>query len=281
MLEKGDVTVNDIQKCEFEMLVAIDKVCRENKIVYMLSSGTLLGAIRHKGFIPWDDDIDIMMTIDNYKKFLKIGQKALGDKFFVQTTYTDYWYRTYAKVRMNGTTAIEKDFINCKMHQGIWIDIFPIIGVKNDPKWLKCMNVAAQFRKAIVSDEYVTGELRNKNHEISLKAKLIMKLPRKIRLAIAKIIDNITMPKYGKYDSANYLWSDGTIFPKFSNDLFINTVLVDFEGVKFFAPAKYDQYLKLEYGDYMTLPPEGKRNSGHTLLYVDIKKDYKEYISKK
>lgn len=82
MPEKGDVTVNDIQKCEFEILVAIDKVCRENKIIYMLSSGTLLCAIRHKGFIPWDDDIDIMMTIDNYKKFLKIGQKALGDKFF-------------------------------------------------------------------------------------------------------------------------------------------------------------------------------------------------------
>lgn len=149
---------------------------------------------------------------------------------------------------------------------------FPDYRGKNDPKWLKRMNVAAQFRKAIVSDEYVTGELRNKNYEINPKTKLIMKLPRKIRLAIAKIIDNITMPKYGKYDSANYLWGSGTIFPKFSNDLFINTVLVDFEGVKFFAPAKYDQYLKLEYGDYMTLPPPKASETPVILSYMLIQK---------
>ncbi len=272
--------MNDIQKCELEILIAVDKVCKENKIEYMLSGGTLIGAIRHKGFIPWDDDIDIMMTIDNYKKFLKIGQKALGNKFFIQTTYTDYWYRTHAKVRMNGTTAIEKEFLNCKMHQGIWIDIFPIIGAKNDPKWLKRMNTATKFRNAIVSDEYVTGELRNKDYEINPKTKLIMSLPRKIRLAIAKIIDSITMQKYGKYDLAAYLWGYGTIMPKFSNDQFDGTVLVDFEGLKFPAPAKWDQYLRLEYGDYMTPPPEDKRNSGHTLLYIDTNKNYTEYTKK-
>lgn len=121
--------MNDLQKCELEILKEFDRVCKMNNLNYSLGSGTMLGAVRHKGFIPWDDDIDVLMPANDYKKFCKIAPKAFSEKFFLQTSYTDSWYASFSKVRMNGTTAIEKGFENCRFHQGVWIDIFPIVGV--------------------------------------------------------------------------------------------------------------------------------------------------------
>ena len=102
--------MNNLQKCELEILKEFDRICKKNNLSYSLNSGTMLGAIRHKGFIPWDDDIDVMMPAKDYKKLCKIAPKQLDSKFFLQTSYTDNWYPSIAKIRMNGTTAIEEGF---------------------------------------------------------------------------------------------------------------------------------------------------------------------------
>lgn len=98
-----------LQMVELRILLAIDRVCAENKIDYFLDSGTMLGAARHQGFIPWDDDVDIAMPRDSYARFLSIGQEALGPRLFVQTRRTDPKAPfSFAKVRMNDTEMVER-----------------------------------------------------------------------------------------------------------------------------------------------------------------------------
>jgi len=111
-----------------EILEYIDKICKENNIKYSLCAGTVLGSIRHKGFIPWDDDLDVMMIRSEYNRFLECARKENNEKFFLQEERKDCPYY-FSKIRMNGTTLIEKTDVKKKwrkMHQGIFVDVFPV-----------------------------------------------------------------------------------------------------------------------------------------------------------
>ena len=124
--------LHGLQRVELEILLEIDRVCREHGIKYFLDSGTMLGAARHGGFIPWDDDIDISMLRDDYDRFLEVAQDSLGEKYFVQTRKTDpKATNSFAKVRKNGTTCIEYSAKLDGSHTGIWVDIFPFDTVLN------------------------------------------------------------------------------------------------------------------------------------------------------
>lgn len=137
--------IKDLQRIELEMLLEVDRICKKYNIRYFLVAGTLLGAIRHKGFIPWDDDIDICMPVEEYRKFCKVAKTDLKKEYFLQNSDTDFSNRWFSKVRKNNTTCIEKGYEKSKIHQGIWIDIFPLIGVKKDEKWLKSITRKATF----------------------------------------------------------------------------------------------------------------------------------------
>ena len=116
--------VKTVQTKILEIAIFIDKVCRDNNIEYFLMGGTALGAVRHKGFIPWDDDFDIFMTPSNYSKFKKIISNMQQDKYYLQEWSVTKNYLEYSKLRMNGTTFIEEVFQNRKdMHHGIYVDI--------------------------------------------------------------------------------------------------------------------------------------------------------------
>ena len=117
-------TVRDVQGKILEVMKYIDKLCREHGIVYFIMGGTALGAVRHGGFIPWDDDLDIFMTPDQYAAFKKVFEGQKSEQFVLQEWRTTPDYLEYAKVRMNGTTFIEEAFRDRKdMHQGIYVDI--------------------------------------------------------------------------------------------------------------------------------------------------------------
>ena len=131
-------TLSELHKVETEILEVVDSICKENGITYYFTGGTLLGAVRHKGFIPWDDDIDIVMPRADFQKFIEIcNQGALGDNYFLHHISTDdNFYLIYAKIKKNNTFFDEEIVKSVDCHKGIFIDIFPLDYINADNKLL-------------------------------------------------------------------------------------------------------------------------------------------------
>ena len=139
------LTTSDLEnmhKIQLNMLIEFDKICRRNNIKYILDAGTLLGAVRHKGFIPWDDDIDVRMLRDDYEKFCVVANKELPETMFFQNYKNDKGYPwMYSKIRMKGTKAVRIGQDRLNMEEGIYMDIFPCDGVPDDNKKKKKHNI--------------------------------------------------------------------------------------------------------------------------------------------
>ena len=128
--------LKEVQQKELQILLEVDRICKRNGLTYYLIGGSALGAVRHGGFIPWDDDIDIAMPRDDYRKFLKLCSRELPAEYFLQT-YTsqpDFPY-PFAKVNLNNTTFIENRLHKLNIHHGIFIDVFPLDGVPHRKMW--------------------------------------------------------------------------------------------------------------------------------------------------
>lgn len=126
--------MNELQKCQLGILKEIDRVCKENQIKYCLAFGSCLGAVRHKGFIPWDDDVDVFMPIDDFERFNHCYEK-IKKPYFIQSKLTDKEYGLLiTRVRNSDTTLIEKAEINRNINHGVFVDIYPLF---NSPqkKW--------------------------------------------------------------------------------------------------------------------------------------------------
>ena len=125
-------SIKDVQIVCLEILKEIDRICKQNGILYWMEGGSMLGAVRHHGFIPWDDDLDIAMFRDDYNRFLEIASKELKENYFLQTHQTDPEYPLfYAKVRKNNTFIDERSYQDLNIHKGIFVDIFPVDGLYN------------------------------------------------------------------------------------------------------------------------------------------------------
>ena len=265
-------TTREVQLCQLEILKAVAQVCDENSIDYMLACGSLLGAIRHKGFIPWDEDIDIYMTIENYRKFCRIGQKSLGDRFFVQNWRTDKEYPDlWTQVRMNGTTCMPIMYKNMNIHFGIHIDVFPIVGLaKDENKQIKDFNTCRAF--------LATDFMKATGEQPVGKQRLINYLPRFLRHFLCNILEKRVMisPKSTEYSSE--VWT--LLYKKHRSEIFYSFTNIEFEQQLFKTLKNYDEYLTTEYGDYMTPPPESERGE-HDIAFgetiKDTNKDFKEY----
>lgn len=270
-------TLREIQLFELQMLKDVVKVCDDNNIKYILSSGNLLGAVRHGGFIPWDDDIDIYMPLSDYRRFLKIGQKKLGDKYFVQNYKTEKNYsEMWTQIRANGTTSMPVKNYKFDIHYGMCMDIFPMVGVSENPKKKLKQKKALDFNRLLLHDSYAKAV----GEPINFKIKLIYLIPKCIRRLICKVNEcNIMIDPY-KYDRWTIVWYSmeaSAIQPK---ELLGKYTKIRFEDDYFNTFDAYDLYLTNLYGDYMTPPPENKRG-GHSdelgNIIFDLHKDYIEY----
>ena len=238
----------DLQLKILDMVKEIDAICKKHKINYYLAYGSVLGAIRHKGFIPWDDDFDIMLKYDDYKKFIEVCKKELdSNKYFVQTLDTDpNYYLSFGKIRNIQTTLIEETNKNERMINGVYIDVFPLVGYPKS----KVKQIILKINRA-----FVLSANRNiiNNKFLSFVFKIILKLIGKNR-----IIKYCTKEcvKYS-CDDCNEIISvfdgDGVKIGLTSNKILGKPKRVDFESLKLPIPSDYDAYLKNLYDDYRKL----------------------------
>ena len=270
-------TVKDVQNKILDVMKYIDELCRTNDIKYSIMGGTALGAVRHGGFIPWDDDLDIFMTPSEYEKFKEVFNKANSEKYVLQEWKTTPNYLEYAKVRMNGTTFIEESFENNKgIHHGIYVDIMILH---------KCPNKKRIQKKLYYKCKYVTlYALSKRNWKPKTKfQKLALLL---LKMLPNKLIVRSFYKHIYKYDDKimdDYTWfywitPAGFNAGLFEKDFFENLRDIRFEDCFLLAPERITEYLQYRYGDYMKLPPEEKRLSAVHAKIFDVDKDYREYI---
>lgn len=270
--------LRDIQLCELSILKEVVSVCDKHNLTYYLSSGTLLGAVRHKGFIPWDDDIDIEMPVEDYKKFLKFAQNELPDNLFLQTYYTDPGYNEmWAKVRANGTTSMPIEWKGINIHWGICIDIFPLVGESKDNKPYQLQKKALGLCRLLLAKDF-TMVTNPKEICGNYKLKLLYLLPRSLRIAICRVLEHFVFLPTSDADTISILYT--SVLPGVKRSAFREKILLPFEDSEFYVPVDYDYILTKEYGDYMTPPPEIERN-GHagqlgSIIY-ECHKDYSEF----
>lgn len=261
---------------ELEITEKIIEICDKYKITYYFGDGSLLGAIRHQGFIPWDDDMDIYMYRKDYNKFLSIAEKELKPPFFTQYYKTEKgYYYGHAQIRNSNTTAlINRDNEN-NFNHGIFVDIFPLDNVPDN------LNERKKFIRKIRKKRKMLRYYYNKNNK-----NIVKKIIKTIYVSLYYKFHSLEkeIEKYEKllttYDNENtkecsILFSEINKYV-FKNEWFEKTIIKKFEYLDVKVPEKYDECLKKLYGDYMSLP-KIKGISEHSIILFDTEKSYIEY----
>lgn len=269
-------SVKQVQQKILEVMKYIDKLCHDNGIVYYIMGGTALGAVRHGGFIPWDDDLDIFMTPSEYEKFKKVFEAEDSSLFVLQEWRITPDYLEYAKVRMNGTTFIEEAFKDRKdLHQGIYVDIMILHKVPESKFIQKLVYYESKFVTL-----YALSQRNWKPKSTSQKLVL-----NSLKLMPCKLMAKCFYRRIYKYDDmkTNFKYCYWITPAKFRSGLFDSSFFSDpvdipFEDTVLQGPKKIKEYLEYRYGDYMKLPSkEAQQAAVHAMLF-DVNRDYKEYV---
>ncbi len=275
-------TLRDVQLAELEILKAVAALCDKHQIRYMLYCGSLLGAIRHKGFIPWDDDIDITMPLPDYRRFLEIADE-LPEQFVVQDpNRCAHAPVNWTKVYMKGTTCMPSFAAPIDAPWGVYIEIYPLIGSAKTSfgEWLQAS--ALLLSSSLRLSEYGKCQLKA-NVAGGTGEKVAKRILSLVPYPLCRAISNLLLRACMKEpDSANRLGTiDAAIFSgKYARSEWDDTTTVDFEGLPFYAPAQYDRILTTIYGNYLKLPPEEARHPHYDNRYVmirDVTRDWHYY----
>lgn len=265
----SELSVNDIQQNSIKILIKIDEVCRNLNLNYFLAYGTLIGAIRHKGFIPWDDDIDIWMPREDYRKliFYCIEHCSNLEPYTLMSPYNNFLY-PHGISRIVDTRYLLDVHNEVKYNLGLFVDIYPLDGVGDTER--EC-NIRKRKASRYSSLCFLSSRRYYERGDTRGGIKQIIKFPaflyakvkgtRYFLNALEKISDK------KKYEDCKYVgclvWgTDGVkaIFPK---EYFKESIDHEFEGIQLKIPKEYDAILRRLYGDYMRLPPEEKRIGHH------------------
>ena len=280
--ELTDVQKEHLKKILISMLQDIIEFCNKNKIQYMLGGGSALGAVRHKGFIPWDDDLDLNMPRDDYQKFIELFSVEKKDKYDIYSPYGEHnATHLFLKISLKGTILQDIHSIAEKFPMGIYIDVFPIENVPNSVVIRKLKGVFITYL-AYLFVSVKLYQTHNKESErlysSSFKAKLIYKIRCFAGFLISfkpyacwyRIFDKLAQTKTKSElctvptGRKHYL---GEMIPW---NTFIPCSEGTFENIKVSLPAKPHEYLKQLYGNsYMQLPPENKREH-HFFTKIDF-----------
>ena len=273
-----DNTYHGKLKTVHEILLAyileVDRICKKHNIKYFLAGGTLLGAIRHNGFIPWDDDADVMMLREDYDKFLKVAQDELPSNLFVQNPRTEELnHHVFTKIRMDNTlfaTRHTGKFMN--MHNGIFIDILSQDNTSNN-KLIQNLHIyTTLITRSMVFNKWAKKKMKTGGkHPILCKMANYMK--DKCSYKFLEYLQDNTITLFKNNKKSKYLY-DGMgrnlrrgVFPK---EWLEEVIYVDFEGYKLPVPKYYDEYLTYLYGDYMQMIPVSQRRTSHSIVLMDL-----------
>ena len=264
------LSVEEQKEIQLNMLLSIHEYCSSNGLTYWLAYGTLLGAVRHKGYIPWDDDIDIAMPRNDYDIFLKNYHDKRNVNYKVVDIKNDPTYlHPFAKM-IDNNTKVTEEWISLKENMGVYIDIFPIDNLSSNMEEAKKIMKIEKFYRHLLMQKIASlssqSSLIKKWIRLIVKVLLCFTSPQKI---IVKM--DVLSKKYVNENTSTYcgaacsVYGEREIFRK--TDL-SQTVECKFEGHSFFIPKSYDLVLSQLYGDYMKLPPEEKRIPHHFLKAV-------------
>lgn len=264
MVDNKDYELDKIHELELRIACEIKRICEKNDIRYFLTAGTLLGAVRHGGFIPWDDDMDIGMLREDFNRFVEACKTELGEEYFLQTwdTDPDYPY-SFAKIRLNGTHLEEGFSKKGNSHNGLFVDIFPFDNAPNDDKLRKRQGRKYFFYKRLlwIKKGYGTNMMKESFRQ-------------RLRYCLFKFVSLFFSYEKGKakfhsiqtkYNDAltdkvvtdgSYSYNKECIVRKWVDNL----EQIKFEDTSFLSYSDKEDYLTYFYGDYMKLPPEEKRN---------------------
>lgn len=284
--EKYENNIVGLQFVALEILKEFDKICRKNNIEYWLDAGTLLGAVRHKGFIPWDDDIDVCINKLDKEKVIKVLKEELPFYLYLDTEFLKLdEERNFLKIK-DRYSNVEEVKSKVKLQRGIWIDIFPMTEIYTN----KYLNFFISKIPANLNNTN-DSELKKKLRKIFWQVLSLFKFKDKGKLikAIYKKCSNKKIKEYLIYMDGRMWWN--TYEKKWIYPL----KELEFEGHKFFVPNDYDSYLKYLYGkDYMKIPPKEKRithnlginlfkanNHPESLKWEDRKIHYQKYVKER
>jgi len=279
-------TLEELRTIQLNILLSFHQFCADNGIRYSLAAGTLIGAVRHKGFIPWDDDIDVAMPREDYEKLLQIANTEFKHPYFFDSFETSNVPQTFAKLRNSKTTAIEN--IKSDRNQGIFIDIFPVDHLIEDKKLLErqrknislwdrlflglwiCVDETYNHGKQsmMFNNSLKTARFFTKFFGLNPHSKIFNFIMKKRLKAVTRY--NKTTTKYSKN-----LAGLGTSGNRHTTEDFNHLNWVDFEFIKMPIESHYDENLKAQFGDYHKFV---KGTSMHQIITFDTNRSYVEVL---
>lgn len=264
-------TLQEHQAVLKELLEEFDRVCKKHNIKYILFAGSALGAVRHRGFIPWDDDLDVALLREEYEKLMNIASSEWGSAYYLQREYSDHWPMNFSKLRKNNTTCLEKYHPkDNQIHQGIYIDIFPIDNA-SDNRFTRKIQFAASravLAKNLYKRGYETDSFLKKVFMFCCRL-----IPSKPFIRIARRDRDRDSEYVHSFFGGTSSYEKG-LYPR---RWFEGVIEMEFEGLSVPGSASYDELLTTFYGDYMTPPPPEDRKCKVHAILVDTEKNYTEY----
>lgn len=268
--------IRDIQLAEIKLIQLFVEICEKEHLTYYILHGTLLGAIRHKGYIPWDDDADFGMPRPDFERFSSVIDKYLNSKtdflkFGKTANYFRYFYRLVDKNKIMKRTGMNREYA-----ENAWIDILPLDGMPSN----RVQRLAVQMKLMVLRKLFFLACINNLifKKETSTKSSLIVYYICR-HIPIYKLFSPFkrwkaldrALKKYDYSKSEYILNMVGSYKFKemFKKDIFGDGALYDFEGMKLVGPQNYDFYLSQIYGDYMIIPPLSKRNKHNVEEYTE------------